>query len=77
MRLPQEEILNYFISGLNHGIRRELAIQNPTTISQTIKLAKLIESKVKDSKPKAKRNFTQPMNHTSQTLTTRLPSNPI
>ncbi|XP_058784831.1 uncharacterized protein LOC131659692 [Vicia villosa] len=50
--LPQDAILNCFISGLNADIRNEMAIQKPTNISQAIGLAKLIEAKLKDSKPK-------------------------
>ncbi|XP_058775850.1 uncharacterized protein LOC131650137 [Vicia villosa] len=50
--LPHDAILNCFISGLNADIRNEMAIQKPTNISQAIGLAKLIEAKLKDSKPK-------------------------
>ncbi|XP_058755573.1 uncharacterized protein LOC131628770 [Vicia villosa] len=50
--LPPLAILNCFISGLNTEIQHELAIQKPTSISQAIGLAKLIESKLNESKQK-------------------------
>ncbi|XP_058788145.1 uncharacterized protein LOC131662390 [Vicia villosa] len=50
--LPSEAILNCFISGLIPEIRNELAIHQPFSISQAVGLAKLIESKLKDLKPK-------------------------
>lgn len=34
-----------------------MAIQQPSSISQAIGLAKLVESKIKDSKPKPNRPF--------------------
>lgn len=52
MGLPQESILNFFISGLAHEIRNEMAIHSPVLISQAIGLAQLIESKLKDDKTK-------------------------
>ncbi|CAJ2638860.1 unnamed protein product [Trifolium pratense] len=55
--LPRDTILNCFISGLNPEIRCELAIHRPTVIYQAIGLAKLIESKIKDSKPKFNKPF--------------------
>ncbi|XP_058742588.1 uncharacterized protein LOC131615102 [Vicia villosa] len=54
--LPAVAILNCFISGLHMEIQNELAIHKPTSISQAIGLAKLIESKLKESKQK----FTKP-----------------
>lgn len=50
--LPHEVILNFFLFGLNDEIRMELAILLPCSISKAIGLAKLIESKIKDLKPK-------------------------
>ncbi|XP_058784061.1 uncharacterized protein LOC131658827 [Vicia villosa] len=50
--LPPDAILNCFISGLTIEIQNEMAIHKPTSISQAIDLAKLIESKLKDSKPR-------------------------
>jgi len=50
--LTLETILNCFISGLNVEICRELTILNPYSIAQGIDLAKLIEDKLRDSKPK-------------------------
>jgi len=41
-------------------IRNELAIQRPQTIHQAIGLAKLIESKIKDSKPRYQKPFQTP-----------------
>jgi len=58
--LPSEAILNCFISGLIPEIRNELAIQRPQTIHQAIGLAKLIESKIKDSKPRYQKPFQTP-----------------
>jgi hypothetical protein len=55
--LPHDAILNCFISGLQPEIRSELAIQRPYNISQAIGLAKLIEAKIKDSKPKYSKHF--------------------
>ncbi|XP_058783052.1 uncharacterized protein LOC131657702 [Vicia villosa] len=55
--LPPDAILNCFISGLSSDIRNEMAIHKPTSISQAIGLAKLIESKLKDSKPKFNKPF--------------------
>jgi len=55
--LPQEALLNCFISGLIPKIRHELAIRRPYSISQAIGLAKLIEAKIKDMRPKFSRPF--------------------
>ncbi|XP_058733853.1 uncharacterized protein LOC131605523 [Vicia villosa] len=52
--LPPDAILNCFISGLIPEIRSELAVQRPQSITHAIGLAKLIEAKLKDSKPKFK-----------------------
>ncbi|XP_058746775.1 uncharacterized protein LOC131619725 [Vicia villosa] len=46
--LPPDAILNCFISSLNLDIQHEMAIHKPTSISQAIGLAKLIESKLKE-----------------------------
>ncbi|XP_019423050.1 PREDICTED: uncharacterized protein LOC109332520 [Lupinus angustifolius] len=46
--LSQEVILNCFISGLIPDIKRELAILRPTSISDALGLAKLVEAKLKD-----------------------------
>ncbi|XP_058732695.1 uncharacterized protein LOC131604261 [Vicia villosa] len=72
--LPAEAILNCFISGLQLEIQNELAIHKPTTISQAIGLAKLIESKLKDSKPKFSKSF--PTNYPKQPLPHPTLSNP-
>ncbi|CAI8605720.1 unnamed protein product [Vicia faba] len=50
--LSHEAILNCFISGLAPAIQNEIVIHKPVSISQAIGLAKLIESKIQDSKPK-------------------------
>jgi len=57
--LSSDTILNCFISSLQPEIRRELTILHPYSISQAIGLAKLIEDKIKDSKPK----YPQPQPH--------------
>lgn len=44
--LPHNAILDCFISGLRFEIQYELANLHPTTISQAIDLAKLVESKL-------------------------------
>lgn len=49
--LPSDSILHCSIPGLNLEIQNEMDIHKPTTISQAIDLAKLIESKLKDVKP--------------------------
>ncbi|GAU18789.1 hypothetical protein TSUD_80780 [Trifolium subterraneum] len=69
--LPADAMLNCFISGLTPEIRNELAIQKPYTISQAIGLAKLLEAKIQETKPRyskpfhahtTKPNVTQPQN---------------
>jgi len=55
--LTPDIILNCFISSLHPDIRRELSILNPYSISQAIGLAKLIEDKYCDSKPRISRPF--------------------
>ncbi|XP_058753077.1 uncharacterized protein LOC131626262 [Vicia villosa] len=67
--LPPLAILNCFISGLNIDIQHELAILKPTSISQAIGLAKLIESKLKETKQK----FIKPFSSNYQKPT---PTNP-
>nr|KYP37503.1 Retrotransposon-derived protein PEG10 [Cajanus cajan] len=49
--LPPEALLNNFISGLIPEIRVELALLRPLNVSQAMGLAKLVEAKLKDSKP--------------------------
>ena len=61
--LSVKTILNCFTLGLHPEIRRELAILNPYSISQVISLAKLIEDKIKDSKPKPFHSTTYPLCH--------------
>jgi len=63
--LTPETILNCFISGLSIDIRRELTILNPYSIAQDIGLAKLIEDKLRDSKPK---QHVLPHHHTTPPL---------
>ncbi|KAL0373214.1 UNVERIFIED_CONTAM: Retrovirus-related Pol polyprotein from transposon.6 [Sesamum calycinum] len=48
--LPPESILNYFISGLRPNIQWELAVLRPSSISQAVGLAKLIEAKNIDAR---------------------------
>jgi hypothetical protein len=64
--LPAEALLNCFISGLHTDIRNEMAIQHPTSITQAIGLAKLIEAKIKDSKNRPHKPYNQ---YTSPTYT--------
>ncbi|PNX92586.1 Ty3/gypsy retrotransposon protein, partial [Trifolium pratense] len=66
MGLPADAMLNCFISGLHSDIKNELAIQRPYNISQAIGLAKLVEAKLRDTKPKYPRPFTPNSNITSQ-----------
>ncbi|XP_058746621.1 uncharacterized protein LOC131619549 [Vicia villosa] len=70
--LPSDAILNCFISGLTNEIQNEMAIHKPTNISQAIGLAKLIESKLKDSKPKFHKPFANTYHKPSAS-----PANPI
>ena len=49
--LSPTAIIDCFISGLKNHIQNELAIHQPTSISQAIGLAKLIESKTLASRP--------------------------
>ncbi|XP_058766993.1 uncharacterized protein LOC131640630 [Vicia villosa] len=78
--LPAEAILNCFISGLQQDIQNELAIHKPTSISHAIGLAKLIESKLKESKTKFPKPFQpsyqkqHPFASTSQTTKTSFPT---
>src|SRR4051812_45281058 len=63
--LPADAILNCFISGLIPEIRNELAVQRPHSITHAIGLAKLIEAKLKDSKPRFKsQTYTAPTQST-------------
>lgn len=56
--LPQSAILDCFISGLLPEIQHELAILGPTSISQAIGLAKLVETKLQASAfPTSKPSF--------------------
>src|ERR1044072_2732164 len=48
--LRPASILNCFISGLNEEIKKEMSTDKPTTVSEAIGLAKLYESKFKDTK---------------------------
>nr|KYP60274.1 hypothetical protein KK1_015727 [Cajanus cajan] len=54
--IPPEVLKNCFISGLLPEIQNEIALFQPQTISQAIGLAKLIEAKLKDAKPKFNRS---------------------
>jgi hypothetical protein len=66
MGLPADAMLNCFISGLHADIKNELAIQRPYTISQAIGLAKLVEAKIRDTKPKFSRPFPSTTNNLPQ-----------
>ncbi|XP_058767801.1 uncharacterized protein LOC131641513 [Vicia villosa] len=64
--LSSEAIINCFISGLLPDIQNEIALHKPTTISQAIGLAKLIESKILEAKPKFPKTFSNTFNRPSQ-----------
>nr|GLL29687.1 uncharacterized protein LOC107175359 [Ipomoea trifida] len=49
--LPPEALLDCFISGLKSSIQSELAILKPTTLSDAIALAKLVEDKFQGMRP--------------------------
>ncbi|KAL0405094.1 UNVERIFIED_CONTAM: hypothetical protein Slati_3823300 [Sesamum latifolium] len=49
--LPLEAILNCFLSGLHADIQRELAVLQPSSLSQAFGLARLVESKPLDGRP--------------------------
>lgn len=75
--LTPEAILNCYISGLTANIQDELAVHKPRIISEAIGLSKLLEAKIKDSKPKFHKNFnpsTSTLNRTINSL--QLTSNP-
>lgn len=74
--IPPEALLNCFISGLYPDIRKELAILKPHTISQALGLAKLIEAKLKDTKPKHFRPTYPTTSQTSHSNTTKFPTTP-
>ncbi|KAK4397964.1 hypothetical protein Sango_1271900 [Sesamum angolense] len=48
--LSPESVLNCFISGLQPDIQREMAVLQPSSISQVIELVKLLEAKVIDAR---------------------------
>ncbi|KAI5384205.1 hypothetical protein KIW84_071277 [Lathyrus oleraceus] len=60
--LSQDTILNCFIFGLAHDIQNEITIYRPVSISQAIGIAKLIESKIIDAKPKFQKPFSRTLN---------------
>lgn len=67
--IPCEVLKNCFISGLLLEIQNEIALFQSQTISQAIRLAKLIEAKLKDAKPKFARSSPNFPTHTSMTTT--------
>lgn len=56
-----------FYFRLTPKIRNEMAIQILISISQTIGIAKLIEAKLKNVKPKFQKPFSNSFNHTNPT----------
>nr|KYP50891.1 Transposon Ty3-G Gag-Pol polyprotein [Cajanus cajan] len=58
--LDPAAIRNCFISGLSEDIQKELAILKPQTVSQAMGLAKLVEDKLKDVRPKPFRSHSYP-----------------
>lgn len=73
--LTPDALLNCFISGLHPDIRKEIAIIRPTSITQAIGVAKLVEAKIKDSKPKTFRS-NYPF-HTTPSVPTPSRPNPM
>lgn len=57
--LPSDALLNCSISGLCPKIQRELALHQTFSLSQTLRLAKLIEAKLLDT-PTPRRKYTIP-----------------
>ncbi|GJS51779.1 ty3-gypsy retrotransposon protein [Tanacetum coccineum] len=75
--LAPSSILNCFISRLKYEIQRELKLLKPTTITEAIGQAKLIEDKLRDYKP-VWQPYRPTISHkVSQTDTPLLPSPPI
>ncbi|XP_058742349.1 uncharacterized protein LOC131614818 [Vicia villosa] len=74
--LSHDAILNCFISGLIPEIQNEIAIHKPTSISQAIGLSKLIESKLRESKPKYNKPFPDPFPKPPTQPTPPIPSTP-
>lgn len=72
--LSPEAILNCFISGLIPQIQNKISIHKPTSISQAIGLAKLIESKIRETKPKFQKPFSTPYSCPTQTQHTPIPT---
>lgn len=66
--MTQEVILNCFISGLALKIRNEMIIHTPISISRAIGLAKLIEAKLKDGKPKLQKPLFDPFTRMNPTF---------
>nr|KYP31218.1 hypothetical protein KK1_048663 [Cajanus cajan] len=80
--LSPTNILNCFISSLSPAIKRELALHKPASITQAIGLAKLVESKILDSKLKFSKQLnpysTSPTQLTQSSSTTNsTPSHPL
>lgn len=65
MVLPDEAILNCLIYDLEPQIRNKMDIHRPISISQAIGLAKLVEAKFKDAKPKFQKPFSTPFKRTN------------
>ncbi|OMP08442.1 Retroviral aspartyl protease [Corchorus olitorius] len=55
--LSDDHLLNLFISGLKHDIQQEVVILNPRTLTHAFGLAKLIEAKFVETRP---RNYRGP-----------------
>lgn len=79
--LPSDALLYCFISGLRTEIQRELAILQPSTLSQATGWAKLLEAKLNDSRPTFHRNpHRQPTSSNNTTPPSLLdpgPQNPL
>lgn len=58
--LSPTTILDCFVSGLRWDIKNEIALLQPTTISQAIGLAKLIESKLLATRPNTSSSHNKP-----------------
>nr|KYP43838.1 Retrotransposable element Tf2 [Cajanus cajan] len=77
--LSHENLLNCFLSGLSPPIERELKILKPGTLTQAIGMAKLVEEKLSDTKPKFSRPHlptSTPSHHIQASNSTKLPAPP-
>nr|KYP38859.1 hypothetical protein KK1_039872 [Cajanus cajan] len=74
--LSHDNLLNCFLSGLSPLIERELKILKPQTLTQAIGMAKLVEEKLLDVKPKFPRPLMTTINTTSPFSNSSRPTTP-